>query len=159
MFTNRRAVLHVDDDPLITKVVAEHLRTIGCDSEAVHDPLCAMQALIRGHYRIVLLDVHMPQKDGLGLLREIKQYDAGVQVILLTGLVGEATFIDAIRRGASACFFKPLTEPQPLLEAVDEAYRRNEAWWRTLYELTQRSRGAGRGVNVPHDPGGSLQPL
>lgn len=148
MIANRRAVLHVDDDPLITKLVAEHLRQAGYESEGVHDPLMAMGSLIRGQHRIAILDVHMPHKSGLQLLQEIKQYDAGVQVILLTALVNETTVIEAIRLGAEACLFKPLRDPGPLVEAVELAYRQNERWWHALRELTQRRKAAERVVEV-----------
>lgn len=146
MFTNRRAVLHVDDDPLITRLVAEHLGRSGYESEAVHDPLCAMQALVRGQYRIAILDVHMPQKSGLQVLQEIKQFDAGIQVILLTAMVSETTVIEANRLGAEACLFKPLSDPGQLIDAVDDSFRRCDRWWDTLRDLTQRRKAAEQAV-------------
>lgn len=138
MFCSSRAVLHVDDDPIITDLVAEYLKRGGYESEAVNDPLAVMQALIRGHFRIVILDVHMPHKSGLQLLQEIKQFDAGIQVILLTSLVNETTVIEANRLGAEACLFKPLTDPDAFLTTVEDASRRNDRWWQTLRDLTAR---------------------
>lgn len=140
MLVNRRAVLHIDDDPLITKLVGEQLRQAGYESEPINDPMTAMQALARGHYRVVVLDVHMPNKSGLQLLQEIKQFDGGVQVILLTGLVNETTVVEAIRLGAEACLFKPLDDPTPLTEAIEDAFRRNDRWGSTFVDLTQRRR-------------------
>lgn len=138
MFTNRRAVLHVDDDPLFTQLVGQHLAQAGYESEAIHDPHAAMQTIIRGQYRTVILDVHMPGKSGLQLLQEIKQFDGGIQVVLLTGLVNETTVIEAVRLGAEGCFFKPLNEPQAFIDAIEDAFRRNDRWWNTLRELTCR---------------------
>ncbi|TWT47301.1 response regulator [Botrimarina hoheduenensis] len=142
MFANRKAVMHVDDDQLITRLVAEQLRAAGYESEAVNDPLLALPALVRGQYRIVLMDIHMPQRSGLQLLSEIKTLDAGIQVIMLTGLVNETTVIEAMRQGAEACLFKPLSDPSVLIDAVDDAYRRNNRWWDSLRDLTQRRRTA-----------------
>ncbi|MEO1495833.1 MAG: response regulator [Planctomycetota bacterium] len=140
MFANRKAVLHVDDDPLITRLVAEYLHHAGFESEAVHDPLMAIAAMVRGQYRIVLLDIHMPHRSGLQLLSEITSLDAGVQVIMLTGLVNETTVIEAMRQGAEACLFKPLTDPAPLIREVEDAYEFNNRWWGALRDLTQRRR-------------------
>lgn len=140
MFTNRRAVLHVDDDPQITAIVGSHLQHAGFDYEPVNDSRQAVEALVRGQYRIVILDEDMPNVTGLEILQEIKHADAGVQVIMLTGLVSEHTVFDANRYGAEACLFKPLTNPQLLIDAVEDAFRRNDDWWRSLHNLTQRRR-------------------
>lgn len=140
MFTNRRAVLHVDDDPQITAIVGSHLRKADFDFEAVHDSREAIETLTKGHYRIVVLDEDMPHVTGLEILQEIKRIDAGVQVIMLTGLVDEQTVFDANRYGAEACLFKPLTDPQLLVDAAEDAFRRNDDWWRSLHDLNQRRR-------------------
>ena len=140
MFANRKAVLHVDDDPLITRIVGAQLQEGGYDSEAVNDPTEAFDAMIRGQFRIVLLDIHMPKQSGLQLLSEIKAYDAGIQVIMLTGLVNETTVLETMRQGAEACLFKPIHEPKILIDAVDDAFKRNNRWWYSLRDLTQRRR-------------------
>ncbi|MGL4511543.1 MAG: response regulator [Lacipirellulaceae bacterium] len=135
---NRKTVLHVDDDPLITRIIAEQLRGAGYESEAVNDPLTAMSALVRGQHRIVLLDIHMPHRSGLHLLSDIKAYDAGIQVIMLTGLVNETTVLEAMRQGAEACLFKPVSDERVLLDAIDSAFSRNERWWKSLADLNRR---------------------
>lgn len=140
MLTNRKAVLHVDDDPLITRIIGEQLRRGGYETESVTDPYQAIERILQGAFRIVLLDIHMPGRSGLQLLSEIKSLDAGVQVIMLTALVNETTVIEANRLGAEACLFKPLREPEVLLDAVDDAYKRNCRWWDSLRDLTQRRR-------------------
>lgn len=138
MFTNRKAVLLVDDDQAITRLVASHLEAAGYTTEAIHDPLATVQTVIRGQFRVVILDVNMPNRSGLQVLQELKQFNAGIQVIMLTGLVNETTLIEANRHGAEACFFKPLSDPEPFLEAVEAAFTRNARWWHTLRDLTQR---------------------
>lgn len=142
MLVNRRSVLHVDDDPLITDLVGQHLKLSGFESEAVHDPTEAMKQLVRGQHRIALVDVHMPKLSGLQLLEEIKRVDAGVRVILLTALVQEATVVEAMRLGAEACFFKPLDDPQLMLDAIEDAYEQNDRWWRTLSDLSTRRKAS-----------------
>lgn len=140
MFSNRQAVLHIDDDPVVTEHLGRVLNKAGYETTPVHDPLQAMSELIRGQHRIVLLDIHMPSLSGLELLQEIKRVDAGVQVLMLTGFVSESTVLEASRLGAEAFFFKPLEEPAPLIAAIEDAFRRNERWWNTMRELNALKR-------------------
>lgn len=140
MLTNRRAVVHVDDDALVTDLVAEHLRVAGYEAAAVTDPTVAIETIFRSSFRIVLLDIHMPHISGLQLLQEIKRRDAGVRVIMFTALINETSVIEANRLGADACLFKPLRDPQPLVAAVDFAYQQNCLWWQSLHELARLRR-------------------
>ncbi|MEM6329238.1 MAG: response regulator [Planctomycetota bacterium] len=138
MFTNQRAILHVDDDPSVIRLIAARLGEAGYRVESIHSPLEAMDALIAGQYRVVLLDIDMPHKSGMHLLSEIKAFDGGVQVIMLTGLVNVTTVLETMRNGAEACLFKPVDDPQPLIDAVADAFRRTDRWWHSLRDLTQR---------------------
>ncbi len=138
MITNRRAILHVDDDPAVTRLVAAQLEAAGYQVESLNSPLEAMDTTVRGQYRVVLLDIDMPHKSGMHLLSEIKAFDAGIQVIMLTGLVNVTTVLETMRNGAEACLFKPIIDAQPLVEAVEDAFRRTDRWWYSLRDLTQR---------------------
>lgn len=138
MFTNRRAVLHIDDDPAICRFVAEVLSQDGYEVESITNPLDAMDAVVDGQYQVVLLDIDMPNKTGMHLLTEIKAHDAGIQVIMLTGLVGLPTVLETHRLGAEACLFKPMDDPGQLREAISDAFRRMDRWWVSLRDLTRR---------------------
>lgn len=148
MFSNHRSLLHVDDDSLFTQLVEQHFNRAGYESVAVNDPLDAIKTMIRGQHRVVVLDVQMPNKSGLQLLQEIKQYDAGIRVILLTSVIQEATMIEAIRLGAEACFLKPLVDSKPLLDAVEEAFRINERWWDTMRDLENQRKSRADAAEV-----------
>lgn len=150
MFSKRRTVLHVDDDAQATEEVSTQLRSAGFEVETIHDPRAAMQAIARGRHRVVLLDVQMPHRSGLELLQEIKQHDAGIQVILLADLFGETSMRKAIQLGAEACFFKPLDDPRPLINALDDAGQHVERWRSTMQELLQR--------HAAREAAASLQP-
>jgi DNA-binding NtrC family response regulator len=88
----------------------------------------------------VILDIDMPGINGLDLLREIKAYDGGIQVIMLTGMVSLSTLLQSFRWGAEACIFKPLGDLDPLLEALEDTFRKINRWWTALEELSQRRR-------------------
>lgn len=135
---NARAIVHVDDDPMFTRLVAAQMSRLGFSVAEFHDAAEFLDALPRRHERLVLLDIAMPGIDGLETLRRIKAFDGGILVIVLTGVVEMTTVLEALRCGAEACFFKPLVDIQPLARAVACSSRKIERWWQTLDELAWR---------------------
>jgi DNA-binding NtrC family response regulator len=135
-----RTILHVDDDPQFTRIVAHVLQRKGYEVVSLNDPQQVLGELIRHGYRIVLLDIDMPGIDGIDMLRRIKEYDGGVQVIMLTGLVTLSNAMAAFRRGAEACFFKPLEDYSPLVNAIEATFHKIDHWWQALHELTRQRR-------------------
>jgi len=137
-----RRVLHVDDDPALTALVAAYLQHHGYQTLSCHDPRKALQELQRHHVRVVLLDIDMPDVNGMELLEQIKAYDGGIQVVMLTGLVSMQTALQSLHRGAEACCFKPITDLHPLLNAVQACFEKLQRWWDMLDDLTRRTREA-----------------
>jgi DNA-binding NtrC family response regulator len=133
-----RKVLHVDDDPAILAIVKKTLSKRGYTPFSISDPTLVVPWLAKNSTRIVLLDIDMPGKDGLALLREIKKFDGGIQVIMLTGLVSMGTIIRATRLGAEECFFKPIENLDEVVDSVDRAYEKMLRWWRVLKEWRAR---------------------
>lgn len=136
--TPQKAVLHIDDDAQVTRLIATRLQSHGYHVTSLNDPRNALLELMQNQWRVVLLDIDMPGLNGLDLLREIKAYDGGIQVIMLTGVVLMNTLLQSFRHGAEACLFKPLNDSEPLLEALETAFRKIDRWWETLEELARR---------------------
>lgn len=134
----RRRILHVDDDPEITDLVAAYLADYGYETTPIHDPTQVIQQLPKFQERVVLLDIDMPRINGLQLLTEIKEFDGAVQVVMLTGLVTMTTVLQSLRMGAEACFFKPITDIEPVVNGLEACFRKIERWWATLDDLTRR---------------------
>lgn len=141
---SERSVLHVDDDQQVTRVVAERLAVHGYQVTWLNDPARAVKELMQNQWRVVLLDIDMPGINGLDLLREIKAYDGGIQVIMLTGVVTLSSILQSFRWGAEACLFKPLETIEPLLEALEDTFRKIDRWSATLEELSRRRRAEHR---------------
>ena len=135
-----RMLLHLDDDPQLTALIQRQLAAHKITSIPVNDPNQLMSQLAQTRARLVLLDVDMPGKDGLQVLREIKEYDGTILVVMLTGLVGQTTVIRSLRYGAEACFFKPVQDIQPLLACLEDCFRKIDRWWKCLGELVERKR-------------------
>lgn len=132
-------LLHIDDDPDILRLVAAKLQARGYQVHSLDDPCQAQRELLSRDCRVVLLDVDMPTMNGLELLRQIKEYDGGIQVILLTGLVSMNTVLESMRMGAEACLFKPICDFDQLYHTLDATYAKVDRWWRTLQDLTHRA--------------------
>jgi DNA-binding NtrC family response regulator len=135
-----RTILHIDDDPQFTLWVQRLLSRKGYDVVSLNDPTQALDEIMRQGYRIVLLDIDMPGIDGIELLRRIKEYDGGIQVVMLTGLVTLGNAMTAFRRGAEAFFFKPVEDLDALTASLDAVVRKIEHWWGALHNLTTKRR-------------------
>lgn len=133
-------VLHVDDDPGTTRLVAAMLGAQGIDVTQLNDPRQALDMVLNGNYRVVVLDIDMPGVDGIELLQQIKHADGGTAVIMLTGIVSLSSALRTMRRGAHACLFKPLVDADALLECIREVTRNMHRWWDTLKQLSELRR-------------------
>ena len=136
-----REILHVDDDPQFTRLVSKRLEIFGYNVISVNDPSEAISNLIHQNRRVVLLDIEMPGRNGLDVLKEIKKYDGGIQVIMLTGLVTVSSVLESLRLGAEAIFFKPLDDIDQLNESLERSFEKIDLWWSALNELSARKRG------------------
>ncbi|WP_428487601.1 response regulator [Rhodopila sp.] len=75
----------IDDQASITKVVGLVASTIGLEVETVNDPLQALDAFIKFRPDIVILDMIMPEKDGVDVLNEVLLTGIHTQIILTSG--------------------------------------------------------------------------
>jgi len=133
-----RTVLHIDDDTAILNIVRRKLERHGLTVVSIQDPYKAISAITSLGARVVILDIDMPGKDGLTLLQEIKQFDAGIQVIMCTGMVSLSTVLQATSLGAEECIFKPIYDLQEITTAVDRAFEKIDRWWLALQNWIDR---------------------
>lgn len=94
-------ILLVDDEPHIRKYVGLILKQLGTptiiEAGNGHEAVAAYQ---RENPDLVLLDVNMPQMDGIETLKKLKEIDANCVVIMLTSLVNRQTVEEALENGA-----------------------------------------------------------
>ena len=136
--SNEKQILHVDDDDVFLKLVNHRLSKEGYQVTSLARPEQALKHLLDTNCRVCILDIDMPRVNGLELLQEIKAYDGGIQVIMMTGLVSQMTVLESLRGGAEACFFKPMPDFTPLQETLDATFVKVERWWRCLHDLKNR---------------------
>jgi two-component system OmpR family response regulator len=117
-------VLVVDDDPKIRNGVAGYLRDHGLRATTAADGKAMMRSLEAGRFDVILLDVMLPDGDGLSLLRRMGE-DKGVPVIMLTALGGEADRIVGLESGADDYVCKPFSLRE-LLARIKVVMRRRQ---------------------------------
>ncbi len=102
-------VMIVDDELDFARTLLERLRLRGIHGEAVGGAEEALSR-IQGGFRpdVVVLDLKMPGIDGLATLSLIKQADATIEAILLTGHGSTSAAIEGMRRGLFDYLMKPV---------------------------------------------------
>lgn len=100
-------ILVVDDDEKIRNVVASRLIKAGFFAETARDGAAGLAALQQKHFDLMVLDIVMPGMSGFDVLREIRNKNIQVKVIMLSVLRQEDDLRLAKELGASECFAKP----------------------------------------------------
>lgn len=113
-------VLLVEDDPMIGQAVQLALRDASYAADWVTDGLAALNAAALQRYDIVLLDLGLPGKDGLDVLRTIRARDDAVPLLIITARDGVEARIQGLDGGADDYVPKPfaMTELLARMRAV-----------------------------------------
>lgn len=121
-------LLIVDDEKDITDSLERYFRLEGYEVFATNDPLKAMELIDKNNIKIVISDIVMPGLNGVDLLRNIKESNGIIQVIMITGYVTINNLLSCLRHGASDCIFKPFDNLDELSNAVKETVGKLEKW-------------------------------
>ncbi len=113
---NHFRILIVEDDGRLAEELSEYLQGRGFSVLSAASPSQALQ-LTRAHdIDVALIDIKLPEYDGLQLLRFLKQEFPALQAIMMSGHGDMDTVIQALRQGAFDYLAKPFTPPE--LEAA-----------------------------------------
>lgn len=115
-------VLLVDDDEKLRKLVAEYLEGYGFQVRALPDGRSVLSTIRNESPDIVILDIMLPGKDGLEVLKEIRT-EFSLAVIMLTAKGDDADRIVGLELGADDYLPKPFN-PRELLARVKAVVRR-----------------------------------
>jgi DNA-binding NtrC family response regulator len=105
--TRATRVLVVDDEKNLRELMVRELGRRGHDVEGVSDGEAAVAALRDTGYDVVILDMRMPRKSGIEVLREMQAFPEQPQVIVMTGVQEVATAVEAMKLGAYDYLTKP----------------------------------------------------
>jgi DNA-binding NtrC family response regulator len=128
-------VLLVDDEPHFVKLLAERLAGRGFNVETAGGGTEAVDKAKEESYDAIVLDLLMPEMDGLETLKQLKEINPDLQVILLTGHGTIDKGVEAMKLGAMDFVEKP-ADFKELLEKIKKAKdrrmllvsKRHEEW-------------------------------
>ncbi len=115
-----KRILYVDDDDRLRKLVVGELAESGYVVSEADNGLKAIEALQRDNYDLLLLDINMPGKTGLDVLRFVKEKSLKCRTIMLTGRLGFGVATQSLQLGADEYITKPFTI-EYLLEAIQRS--------------------------------------
>jgi DNA-binding NtrC family response regulator len=100
-------VLIADDESRLRELVVRELSRKGHEVEGAVDGEEALARLREKPYDVVVLDMKMPRKEGIEVLRELAAFPEHPQVIVMTGFQEVATAVEAMKLGAYDYLTKP----------------------------------------------------
>lgn len=123
---NTDSILIVDDDPEIRHLLVDYLNRNGLTAMAARDGREMWRELDRHAIDLVVLDLMLPDADGLSLCRELRARQNDIPVLMLTARGEETDRIIGIEMGADDYLVKPFN-PRELLARIKMVLRRTRA--------------------------------
>lgn len=102
-----KRMLVVDNEPKMRQILEFSLRSMGHEVVQAGDGIEALAAVDAAHFDLVLTDLRMPRKDGLELLRDLRERGEDVPVIVLTAYGTIETAVEAMKLGAADYIIRP----------------------------------------------------
>ncbi len=116
-------ILIVDDDLYLRELYQEVFTSEGFEVDTAADGKVGYEKLSTNQYHAVLLDIMLPQLDGIGILTKLKESNASYpfqSIILLSNLSHDETFKQAQSIGVKICITKSAITPDQLVAKVKE---------------------------------------
>jgi len=113
-------ILIVDDDENIRKVLTTILEDEGYDVESVDTAKKAIERTRRKFYNLALIDIRLPDMEGIELLTKMKNTTPKIRKIIITGYPTLQNAVEAVNRGADAYIMKPFDMEKVLEEIKDQ---------------------------------------
>lgn len=110
-------ILVVDDEPQVREVVRAILETAHYDIDEVGDGAEVLPRVVAWRPDMVITDLVMPEKEGMGVIRQLRQAHPRLGIIAMSGARGGSYLPVARAMGADATIAKPF-DPATLLQQV-----------------------------------------
>ena len=117
-----RSILIVEDDPLVRKTLASQLARKGFDIAVAETGEDGVRAFGEKAPDLVLLDIRLPDIDGLEVLRRIRERNRRAVILVMTAFDDMKTTVEAIKLGAFEYLVKPLNTAELDL-AIEKAFQ------------------------------------
>jgi len=130
MDNQQKKILIVEDDQFLREFYQELLESEGYQVEVAADGETGLGKIREGGYNLVLLDIMLPRKDGLQVMRDLKvqppQKNNG-SIVVLTNLGQDAIIKECFNLGADGYLIKSALNPDEVLTEVKSYLEKNNA--------------------------------
>jgi DNA-binding NtrC family response regulator len=116
-------ILIVDDEPFNLDLLEQELAELGYETERANNGAQALQKIARATPALVLLDYQMPDMNGIEVLRNVRQTDQDLPIVLITAHGSIERAVEAVKAGADDFITKPF-DPEHLAVVVKKALER-----------------------------------
>ena len=134
-----KSVLVIDDDPLIRKTLSSYLSKKGFEAVAAENGEEGLQKYEEHIPDLVILDIRLPDVDGLEVLGRIREKNPNASIIIMTAYDDMKTTIEAIKLGAFEYLVKPLDYVELDL-TIDKAFQIRSLEDKVSYLLEEKQK-------------------
>lgn len=127
---NQKKILVVEDDQFLREFYQELLQAEGYIVDIAADGEIALEKLRNNDYNLVLLDIMLPKKDGLQILRDLKITPAkspNTSIVVLTNLGQDVIIKECFNLGAEGFLIKSALDPDEVLTEIKSYLQKNAA--------------------------------
>jgi two-component system response regulator AtoC len=147
-----KSILIVEDDPLVRKTLASQLAKKGFEVATAETGEAGVRVFGESPPDLVLLDVRLPDIDGLEVLRRIRERDRRAVILVMTAFDDMKTTVEAIKLGAFEYLVKPLNATELDL-AIDKAFQVRALEERVSYLVEEKQKEYTIDNIIGHSPG------
>lgn len=120
------SLLIVEDNADIASLIQLHAKDIDCDSDIACNGKQALQMFKQKDYQLVILDLMLPEVDGLEVCRQLRATASYIPILMLTSKSSELDRVLGLEVGADDYITKPFSIPE-LMARIKGQFRRKEA--------------------------------
>jgi DNA-binding NtrC family response regulator len=115
----KRPILIIDDDEETLELISTLFRRAGYEVDTATTSMEALEKCSENFYSLLLVDLVLPDSDGLQLIKKIYDTDPRIRKVMITGYPSIQNAVQALNLGVDAYLIKPLNVSE-LLQVVEE---------------------------------------
>ncbi len=116
-----KKILIVEDDQFLREFYQELLQSEGYFVDVAADGEVGLKKIQENEFNLILLDIMLPKKDGMQILRDLKAYpakSANVKIVVLTNLGQDSVIKECFNLGAEGYLIKSALNPDQVLTEI-----------------------------------------
>jgi len=109
MQNNKANILFVEDDPNLSMILQDYLEMIGYYVDHASDGIKGIELFKNNNYKLIILDIMMPKKDGFTVAKEIREINNAIPIVFLTAKNLKEDRIKGFQVGCDDYIIKPFS--------------------------------------------------